>query len=65
MGRNANRVDGEGEGGGRRFTAAFRTAVQNRRAIFFPREETTRAGRTRARGERNAYIPLDVLRVAA
>lgn len=33
---------GEEADGGRRFTTAFRMALQNRRAIFFPRAGETR-----------------------
>lgn len=64
MGRNADRETGTGRrtghGGGqgwekgRRFTAAFRMAVQNRCAISF-HEENPPARAVLARGEGNAY----------
>lgn len=66
MGRNADRAmgtrgerrEGRREGKSRRFTAAFRMAVQNRRAIFFPRGESTRADPYSREARETPRIPL-------
>jgi len=48
----------EREGGRaeRRFTAAFRMALQNRRAIFFPRENPPAPARGERAAERTAFL---------